>query len=1231
MTWGDPSAKRSCRGVSSHSTPNNKCPYEFEVEEEAKMLPPPPLLRPLRIEKSPTRLSLGSSPLSPISPSPFRPSNDSPVKTPEKKSPKKDSLSADKGELVVVNGRGRRKIRQKRKIGRPFKNREPSQDDSISPPRQVKRKKPGRKPGRPAKEKSDNQPPRKLGRPLKRKPGRPKKIVENETEDNKSKPGLGKVKPQKVPGRRPGRPRKNAPKIVPEKKDKDSDESHKESGDDEKGTKIDITEKNDEDGTEIPKEDKDLPSSERAISISPAPKKSKAAEDKGDSSSSNESSDSSNSDSSDSDDDDNDDDDDEEEEDDNDGDNDDSEEEEKSKADVGIPKETPHNYVPELKTKVRRLSASSSDDSDVLPRKSDVSSSKRDDNSLLKKSDDDSGDNRKQGNTTSTTKMFSDSDSDSDEDLKRLGEDEKEETSNGKEDGIGLPSEPIEEDEDEDNIASQNLAVLVKEYDAEVKKPTESADPELPASVHSDGAQESASYGTVDELSDNFSDPPTPADPQIPSSPPPAPAPVRVNSDDDEMPSPTRSMGRGPTPTPPHLTQPEQSMEHKSADPMLSSPSHHQQVQHQQLSSQINNGQHQQLMLSPGNSGNQSKPSMPVIVPPSPIMVSASPEVKQHPLTPSNQQMPTPSSVKSHEDVSYQSVGSNQGQQPLPSPAAAQLTSPGHLTSPGQYQHTSPAQQQQQPQQMTSPSHHQQLTSPGQHYQPLTSPGQQQPLTSPVHLHSPAQMIGQHQQQQEKHLSPMASSPSMPQQQHQQKNLTAQAAAIAQARSSGKAQSSRSQGRSRSASVTSQSRGIPPSFHQTPTGPPPLSGINTLQHQSYEMSVSLGGLGSPASISSGSGSSDMPSDSSQQQHSMSNLNYDCAQNTQYCNNNLQVRNSFMDTVNISSLQAQQQGQPSYISPITTSLVPPPRGSPLSTYSPSMLPPPSQAHQSQHQRQQQQQHQRQQHQQSPSAQQTLHQQPQNSPRLVHTSTSLPTVVQQAMLQGGSMGLYQPGQQPNSCDLLKLQQLTNRIQDLPPESLQQMTPPQNMTPPPSTSAINMTPPPSMTMMRPIVTTPIPGTLPGSIPPHLALMGQPTAPPFKRQRSSSSASSRKTASVPPPPISNSSNNPHVTLNPGNMGGLSPNVTIQPGTSGAAGMFPRYLNYRLPQGMIQPSYITNSHGFLQPQQIPMQMQMMNMHPGGPAAQQAAAFQQQVQQGQPGNASVYTPYYINANNVMRR
>lgn len=749
--------------------------------------------------------------------------------------------------------------------------------------------------------------------------------------------------------------------------------------------------------------------------------------------------------------------------------------------------------------------------------------------------------NLKVSNNLNRNSQFSDSESDSDEPstTKCIGVENEDKTCDKAENRIDASLDVREEDE-ETKAASQNLAVIVKDLEeADKDKKPDSSDVEGQPSVQSDAGQDSSSFGSIDELTDALSDTASPSDPQIPSSPPPAPAPVMVNSD-DEMPSPTGSMGRAPTPPTYHLNQQatDGQMGRKSADPLLSSPPHHQQL-HQQSQPL------QQHLMSPAN---QTKQSMTGLIPASPILISASPEVKHPPRTP--QQIHTPSS---HEDP-YQSLGSVQG---------GSLSSPAQLTSP--VQHPSPAQLTS-PQQMASPVH----------------------LTSPSHLSSPAMnntMMGH----QEKHLAQMDTSPGIP----QQKTHTNLAINV-QSRTT-KGSSSRSQQRSRSHS-SAQSR-VPQGFHPTSsTGPPPLSSIQPMQQQqNFDLNVSQLGLGSPASLNSGDLGSDNP-----QHISLSNLNYDCAQNMQYCNNG-QSRNSFMDTVNMGSLQAIHAhstgttGGYMNQSVATTSMSYHHHGSPISTYSPSLIP------LSQQQLQRQQQHRQQ------STQQSLQQQQQNSPRILQNSP-LPMVVQQALLQGGSV--YQTtSQQPNNCDLIKLQQLTNRIQDMPGDNLQMTPPQQNMTPPPS--AINMTPPPTV-MMRSMTTPPISGPIP-----HSALMGQPAAPPYKRQRSSSSTS-RKTTSVP-------ASSPNVTINP-NMS-LSPNVTIQPG----GGMLPRYINYRMPQGMINPNYITaNPHSFLQPQQIPMQMQMMNMnvHAAGPQA----TFQQQVQPGQQGNpTTVYTPYYINMNNVMRR
>lgn len=141
------------------------------------------------MEKSPARTS---SPLSPISPSPFRPSFDSPVKTPEKKWPRK-------AEEVVRKVQGKKKLR--RKPGRPPKM------DGISSVQKIKNKL-GRKPGRPSlQDNRKERPLSKPGRPFKRKPGRPPKKAD-EIEDSVVKNSEDDVKNNKVPGRKPGRPRK---------------------------------------------------------------------------------------------------------------------------------------------------------------------------------------------------------------------------------------------------------------------------------------------------------------------------------------------------------------------------------------------------------------------------------------------------------------------------------------------------------------------------------------------------------------------------------------------------------------------------------------------------------------------------------------------------------------------------------------------------------------------------------------------------------------------------------------------------------------------------------------------------------------------------------------------------------------------------------------------------------------------------------------------------------------
>ncbi|XP_071106625.1 histone acetyltransferase KAT6B-like isoform X1 [Haliotis cracherodii] len=269
----------------------------------------------------------------------------------------------------------------------------------------------------------------------------------------------------------------------------------------------------------------------------------------------------------------------------------------------------------------------------------------------------------------------------------------------------------------------------------------------------------------------------------------------------------------------------------------------------------------------------------------------------------------------------------------------------------------------------------------------------------------------------------------------------------------------------------------------------------------------------------------------------------------YCNNQSRVTR-FMDTVQHHPMQMPVSTGTYLPPPATSSVV---YGSSGSSYSPSML-------------------------------------PQNTHRLVHNNT--PCGGQQ------NTGNYQ---NPNSCSLSKLQQMTANMMDLMHENT--MTPPPNLTPPPHT----MTPPPAM--IRSMATPPIP-----NLQPQLQL--QP-------QQCSKYPRSRQTTRKP------QSANPNVTVNPSVP--FTPNVTIQPGS----GMLPRYNmnvfnSYRQP--MINHGYIPN-HGFLNQPQLPMQVGMMNMHP---AAQQP--FQQQMQQSQSNNPmyaySYMTAPSLNMNNVnpvMRR
>ncbi len=183
-----------------------------------------------------------------------------------------------------------------------------------------------------------------------------------------------------------------------------------------------------------------------------------------------------------------------------------------------------------------------------------------------------------------------------------------------------------------------------------------------------------------------------------------------------------------------------------------------------------------------------------------------------------------------------------------------------------------------------------------------------------------------------------------------------------------------------------------------------------------------------------------------------------------------------------------------------------------------------------------------------------------------------------------------QQNSSCSLAKLQQLTNGIpgMELLPDNT--MTPPPTLTPPPMNP---MTPPPSI--QRNNMTPPVPN-MQSQIPP-------PPSNHYKQYPRRQSSGMQK--------------NPNVTVNP-NMT-FTPNVTIQPGTNMIGYNMMNLNAYRMPQQVLNTSYIPNASFIQQPQMNMMGMNMMNMHPQPPN------FQQQVPPAQSNNP-VYTTYgYINS------
>lgn len=378
----------------------------------------------------------------------------------------------------------------------------------------------------------------------------------------------------------------------------------------------------------------------------------------------------------------------------------------------------------------------------------------------------------------------------------------------------------------------------------------------------------------------------------------------------------------------------------------------------------------------------------------------------------------------------------------------------------------------------------------------------------------------------------------------------------------------------------SLSNNFPPQVFQPNSTMGPMTNTN-IGNNGYgnEMDVTqLPGLESPASISS----NDMPnSNNSGETVAPQILGFmDCAeaQSQRTYINNMNSRNSgrYMDMVSSSYPVVSSCG--SFISPVPTG----------TNIVQNFCPPPVSTYALQQQQQQQ----------------------QNSTHRLTHSNSQCRVQQPPSVshQNSGPGPYPP--QNISCNLAKLQQLTNGLPDLMPEST--MTPPPNLTPPPH----NMTPPP---MMRGMATPPIPNQQNSS-----GLMGQQYKQ-YQQQQRQRQSSVRKS--------------PNVTVNP-NMP-FTPNVTIRPGSNMITGYNNLLDSYRMRQPMLNPGYI--NHGFPlnqlgQTPQIPMQMLNMNMNMNmnmNPAQQH---FQQHMQPSQSNNMYAYgyingslPPSLNNMNGMMRR
>lgn len=201
----------------------------------------------------------------------------------------------------------------------------------------------------------------------------------------------------------------------------------------------------------------------------------------------------------------------------------------------------------------------------------------------------------------------------------------------------------------------------------------------------------------------------------------------------------------------------------------------------------------------------------------------------------------------------------------------------------------------------------------------------------------------------------------------------------------------------------------------------------------------------------------------------------------------------------------------------------------------------------------------------------------------TPTPTPTPTAQITASGN------PG---TSCSLAKLQQLTNGLDMIPPSPCSTMTPPPNLTPPP-----HATPPPQMSQRN--------------LTPPTNLQTQVTLASYHKYYQTNAAA-MAAASAAAAAASRSARPPAM---------------VQRGSPGLMAQYPTLNGYRMtqqgPVALNTAGYITNTAGFINQAQIPVQMGVMQAQYQDPSAAAAAAAASQ--------NTMYAAYgYINSSSLMQ-